>query len=87
MAHPSVAEAAVIAIPHPTWHERPLAVAALGEGKSATAEDLTSHLAQQLPKWMLPDAVEFVETIPRSSTGKFLKRSLREQFKDYTPAG
>lgn len=87
MTHSCIAEAAVIAIPHPTWQERPLAVAVLTEGESATAEDLTSHLAQQFPKWMLPDAVEFVEAIPRSSTGKFLKRSLRERFKDYTPSG
>lgn len=87
MAHDAVAEAAVIAIPSEKWQERPLGVVVLEEGKSATEEELISHLAGSHPRWALPDAIEFVEEIPRTAAGKFLKRALREQFKDYTPAG
>jgi fatty-acyl-CoA synthase len=83
MSHPSVAEAAVIAIAHPRWQERPLAVAVLKEEEVTTAEELLSHLSKTFPKWSLPDAVEFVAEIPRTSTGKFKKLALREQFADY----
>ncbi|WP_273841831.1 long-chain fatty acid--CoA ligase [Rubrobacter calidifluminis] len=86
MSHDAVAEAAVIAIPDPKWQERPLAVVVLKEGRSATAEEIISHIAPHFPKWQLPDAVEFVEAIPHTATGKFLKMALREQFKDYSVA-
>ena len=84
MAHEAVAEAAVIAVPHPKWQERPLAVVVLKDGESATPEDLTAHFAKKFVRWSLPDAVEFVDEIPRTSTGKFMKLKLREQFKDYS---
>ena len=83
MGHEAVAEAAVIAIPHEKWDERPLAVVVLKEGQEATPEDLLSHLEGKFAKWQLPDAVEFVDEIPRTATGKFLKMKLREQFEDY----
>jgi fatty-acyl-CoA synthase len=83
MGHPSVAEAAVIAVPHPKWAERPLAVVVLKQGQTATADDINNFLAPKFAKWALPDAVEFVEAIPRTSTGKFLKTALRDKFKDY----
>ena len=83
MGHEAVAEAAVIAIPHEKWDERPLAVVVLKDGQEATAEDLLSHLEGDFARWQLPDAVEFVDEIPRTATGKFLKMELREQFKDY----
>jgi len=83
MGHEAVAEAAVIAISHEKWDERPLAVVVLKDGQEATAEDLLSHLEGDFAKWQLPDAVEFVDEIPRTATGKFLKMELREQFKDY----
>jgi fatty-acyl-CoA synthase len=86
MAHDAVAEAAVIAIPDEKWQERPLGIVILEEGKSATAEELIDHLAADHPRWSLPDAIEFVDEIPRTATGKFLKRELRERYKDYTPA-
>ena len=86
MAHEAVAEAAVIAVPSEKWQERPLGVVVLEEGKSATEEDLIAHLARSYAKWSLPDSIEFVEEIPRTAAGKFLKRALREQFKDYAPA-
>jgi fatty-acyl-CoA synthase len=83
MGHPSVQEAAVIAIPHPKWAERPLAVIVLKAGAKATSTDIKTYLAKQFVKWMVPDAYAFVESIPRTSTGKFLKTALREQYRDW----
>jgi fatty-acyl-CoA synthase len=80
MGHEAVQEAAVIAIPDPKWQERPLAVVVLKEGAKATAEELRAFLEPKFAKWWIPDAYEFVEAIPRTSTGKFLKTKLREQF-------
>jgi fatty-acyl-CoA synthase len=84
MAHPAVSQAAVIAIPHEKWDERPLAAIVLKEGESATEEDLQSHLEKDFAKFWLPDAYEFVESIPMTATGKFQKLKLREQFEGYT---
>ena len=86
MAHPAVAQAAVIAIPHEKWDERPLAAIVLKEGESVTADDLKEHLKGDFANWWLPDAYEFVDEIPQTATGKFLKMKLRDQFKDYTLA-
>jgi fatty-acyl-CoA synthase len=87
MGHPAVAEAAVFAVAHPKWQERPLAAVVLKEGKTATPEELVSYLAASFAKWWLPDAVVFVKQIPRSSAGKFLKKALREEFQDYLLRG
>ncbi|CAA9445397.1 MAG: Long-chain-fatty-acid--CoA ligase [uncultured Rubrobacteraceae bacterium] len=83
MSHPAVSQAAVIAVPHEKWDERPLAVIVLKEGESATGDDLKQHLEGDFAKFWLPDAYEFVEELPQTATGKFLKLKLREQFKDY----
>ncbi len=83
MSHPAVAEAAVIAVPHPKWQERPLAVVVLKKGQTASAEELIAYLKPHFAKWWLPDAVEFVEQIPRTAVGKFFKSALRERFRDY----
>ncbi|MGH6954465.1 MAG: long-chain fatty acid--CoA ligase [Alphaproteobacteria bacterium] len=80
MGHPAVAEAAVIAVPHPKWDERPLAVVALRPGARASAEELRAHLAGQFAKWWLPDSFEFVDEIPKTSVGKFQKSALRERY-------
>ena len=80
MAHPAVAEAAVIAVPDERWGERPLAAVVLREGKEATADELREHLGQQYAKWQLPERFEFIEEIPRTATGKFKKTELRAQF-------
>jgi acyl-CoA synthetase (AMP-forming)/AMP-acid ligase II len=80
MAHPSVAEAAVIAIPDEKWQERPLAVVVLKEGAAATSEQLREFLAPHFAKWWLPDRVVFVGEIPKTAVGKFKKTSLREEF-------
>jgi fatty-acyl-CoA synthase len=82
MGHPCVAEAAVIAVPHHKWGERPIAVVVLKQGKEATGEELLAFLRQGFARWWIPDRVEFVEAIPRSSVGKFLKSALRDRFRD-----
>ncbi|WP_181784135.1 long-chain fatty acid--CoA ligase [Pseudonocardia pini] len=83
MAHPAVAEAAVIAIPHEKWTERPLACVVVKPGESVTAEELLEFLAPRVAKWWLPDAVEFIDEVPKTSVGKFSKKTLREKFGDY----
>jgi fatty-acyl-CoA synthase len=80
MAHPAVAEAAVIAVPDEKWGERPLACVALHDGAQADADELREHLAAEFAKWQLPDRFEFVEALPRTATGKFKKTELRERF-------
>jgi fatty-acyl-CoA synthase len=80
VAHPAVAEAAVIAIPHPVWGERPLAVVVLRPGASATAEELREFLAPNFVSYALPDTFAFVGEIPKTSTGKLHKAVLRERF-------
>jgi fatty-acyl-CoA synthase len=80
MAHPAVAEAAVIAIPDAKWDERPLAAVVLREGANATPDELRDFLAPNFAKWWLPDRFEFVHEIPKTSVGKFRKTALRQQF-------
>lgn len=83
MGHPAVKEACVVGIPHPKWQERPLAAVVLREGASATDGELREFLGTSFAKWQLPDAFVFVETIPRTSVGKFKKMELRERFADW----
>jgi fatty-acyl-CoA synthase len=82
MCHPAIAEAAVIAVPHPKWDERPLAVVVPKPGQSVTVEELREFLAPQFAKWWLPDAFEFASEIPRTSVGKFKKSALRERYQE-----
>lgn len=83
MAHPSVFEAAVVSIPHPKWQERPVACVVLKAGKQVTKEELIQFIKPQFAKWWLPDDVIFMDEIPKTSVGKFLKRELREHVKDF----
>jgi fatty-acyl-CoA synthase len=85
MAHPKVMEAAVIGVFHPKWEERPLAcVAPLEQYRNQiTKQELLDFLTDKVAKWWLPDDIVFVEAVPKTSVGKFNKRALREQFKDY----
>ena len=83
MCHPAVREAAVIGVAHPKWGERPLAAVVLKEGQSCVAEELRAILAAKFPKFWLPDAFVFVDSIPRTSAGKFKKSELRETFREY----
>jgi len=83
MGHPDVLEAAVIAVAHPKWDERPLAVVVVKEGKVVTTSEIRNFLEGQFAKIWLPDAVEIIDEIPKTSTGKFMKLALREQYKDW----
>jgi fatty-acyl-CoA synthase len=80
MGHPEVAEAAVIAVPDQKWGERPLAVVVRKPGSSVSEAELAASIAGKFPKWWLPDRFEFVEDLPKTATGKFSKRTLRERF-------
>ena len=82
MAHPDVLEAAVVAIPDEKWDERPLATVVLREGASADLDSLREHLATKFAKWQLPDAWAFIESVPRTSVGKFDKKVIRQDFAD-----
>lgn len=79
-AHPAVREAGVIAVPHPKWDERPVAVVVLQPGTKVTADELRSFLSSQFAKWQLPDACVFVEELPHTSTGKLSKLELRKRY-------
>jgi fatty-acyl-CoA synthase len=81
MAHPAIAEAAVIAIPDQKWTERPLACIVLKPGQTVDAAALGAHLMQHgFAKWQLPDRYEVIDAVPRTSTGKFWKLKLRQMF-------
>jgi fatty-acyl-CoA synthase len=87
MGHPKVLEAAVIAVPHPQWQERPLAcVVPKPEFKDQLTEsEILDYLRPLVAKWWLPDEVRFIEAVPKTSVGKFDKKVLRERFKDWKP--
>ena len=87
MDHPKVLEAAVIAVPHPQWQERPLAcVVPKPEFKDqVTAQEIMEYLTSRVAKWWLPDEVVFIDAVPKTSVGKFDKKVLRERFKDWKP--
>ncbi len=89
MAHPAVLEAAVIAIPDEKWSERPLGCLVLRPGATVTPEELAEHLVARhgFARWQAPDRYEFIDAIPRTSTGKFWKLRLREQFAHGPAAG
>jgi fatty-acyl-CoA synthase len=82
MSHPAVLEAAVFAAHHAKWDERPVAAIVLKEGKLATEAELAAHLEGKFAKYWMPDRFLFVDQIPRTSTGKFLKSRLRTLYGD-----
>ncbi|WP_242226989.1 long-chain fatty acid--CoA ligase [Bacillus cereus group sp. BfR-BA-01315] len=79
MAHEAVFEAAVVAVPHPQWQERPVACVVQKQNSSVTKEELYEFLRPQFAKWWLPDDIVFMEEIPKTSVGKFLKQALRKE--------
>jgi fatty-acyl-CoA synthase len=83
MGHPKVAEAAVIAIAHPKWSERPMACVVLQPGASLTRDELLDYLRERLSSWQAPDDVVFIDEIPKTSVGKFSKKTLRDRFADH----
>jgi fatty-acyl-CoA synthase len=80
VAHPSVAEAAVIAMPHPKWQERPLMLVRLHPGAGLDNSELNAFLADRVAKWWLPERIVFVDALPHSATGKLLKTELRRRY-------
>ncbi len=83
VGHPKVREAAVIAVAHPKWAERPLALIVLREGQAASETELRDFLGAKFAKWQLPEAFVFVPALPHTSTGKLQKLTMREQYKDW----
>ena len=83
VAHPAIAEAAVIGIRHPKWDERPVVVAVKKAGQEVSKEDLLKFYEGKIAKWWMPDDVVFVKELPHTATGKLSKLTIREQFKDY----
>ena len=82
MAHPAVAEAAVIAVSSERWMERPMACVVLKAAEKLSKDDVIEWLRPRVAKWWLPDEVEFIEEVPKTSVGKFSKKDLRERFAD-----
>jgi len=83
VGHPGVAEAAAIGVPHPRWDERPILVVVRKPGAELCAADLRAFLEPHVARWWLPDAIEFVDTLPHTGSGKISKKDLRDQFADY----
>lgn len=79
MAHEAIFEAAVVAVPHKQWQERPVACVVVKEDQSVTKEELYEFLKPQFAKWWLPDEIVFLKEIPKTSVGKFLKQALRKE--------
>ncbi|WP_170477674.1 long-chain-fatty-acid--CoA ligase [Ruegeria arenilitoris] len=82
VAHPKLATAAVVGVPHPKWDERPLLVAVKAEGEEPSEGELLEFFDGKIAKWQIPDKVVFVDALPLNATGKVLKRNLRADFED-----
>ncbi|WP_349257594.1 long-chain-fatty-acid--CoA ligase [Povalibacter sp.] len=87
VAHPAIAQAAAISIPHSKWQERPLLVVVLKPGESVTREEVLNFFLGKVAKWWVPDDVAFVEKLPLTATGKLSKLQLRKQFEGYVLPG
>ncbi len=83
MAHPSVLMAAVIAVPHPKWDERPLLIVVRKPDRDVSRADLLAYYDGKIAKWWTPDDVVFVDSIPLGATGKMLKTRLRDTYRDH----
>nr|WP_169619282.1 fatty acid--CoA ligase [Mycolicibacterium peregrinum] len=82
IAHPAVLEAAVVGVPDERWQERPLAVVVLNEGAAAEAAELREFLADKVVRWWLPERWTFIEQVPRTSVGKYDKKTIRARHAD-----
>jgi len=83
MSHPKIKEAAVVGVPHPKWSERPLACVVMNPGETLTKEEVLDYIRPRLAKWQVPDDVVFIDEVPKTSVGKFSKKTLRDKFADY----
>ena len=82
IAHPAVLEAAVVGVPDDRWQERPLAAVVLKEGAQASAAELRDFLADKVARWWLPERWAFVDAVPRTSVGKYDKKTIRARHAD-----
>lgn len=82
MAHPGVAEATVVGLKHAKWQERPVALVIKKGGIDVSEEELLGFLEERVAKWWLPDRIVFVDEIPKTGTGKFDKKVVRDQYSD-----
>lgn len=82
MDHPAVYEAAVVAVPDDRWQERPLAAVVLDDNASVTPEELRKHLSDNVPRFWLPERWAFIDEVPKTSVGKFDKKSIRARYAD-----
>ncbi len=80
MAHPDVVEAAVIGVPDDRWGERPFAGVVVRDGAEVSAEHLRDHLAESVPRWQLPERWAYIDEVPKTSVGKFSKRTMRDAY-------
>ncbi len=80
MSHPAVAEAAVIGVGHPKWGEVALACVVKAEGAEVTEDEIMDHLEGKIAKWQLPKGVVWIDEVPKTSVGKFSKKTLREEY-------
>ena len=81
-----IADAAAIGVPHPRWDERPMLIVVLRQGVRLSATEITAHLSGHMAKWWLPDEIRYVDSIPRTATGKIDKIALRRAFAGLEPA-
>jgi fatty-acyl-CoA synthase len=87
MGHPAVREACVFGVTHERWIERPIAAVVVRDGATANEDELREWLGARIAKWWIPDRVVFLDAIPRTGVGKFLKRALREQYAELLTSG
>ena len=87
MGHPKVMEAAVIAVPDDEWGERPCACVVPCEGEDLDADELKSYLSEKVAKWWIPERIEFIDEVPKTSVGKFDKKVLRKQLAEEAADG
>ena len=87
MGHPKVMEAAVIAVPDDEWGERPCACVVPCEGEDLDADELKSYLSEKVAKWWIPERIEFIDEVPKTSVGKFDKKVLRKQLAEKAADG
>lgn len=82
IAHPAVLEAAVVGVPDDRWQERPLVAVVLHEGAAATPAELREYLADKVVRWWLPERWTFIDQVPRTSVGKYDKKTIRARYAD-----
>ena len=87
MAHPLIKEAAVVGVPHPQWSERPLACVVLEQGAAMSKEEVLDFVRPRVAKWQVPDDVVFIDEVPKTSVGKFSKKTLRDRYSDHVLPG